>query len=56
MKRALKLLLVSSITTFMLTGCIWNGGRNQVKREKNKYEEIITVGRKRAIPKVAKKR
>lgn len=40
----------------MLSGCIWNGGKNQVKKEKNKYEEIITVGRKRANPKVAKNR
>ncbi|NLZ47948.1 MAG: peptide ABC transporter [Clostridiales bacterium] len=56
MKRALKLLIASSITTFMLSGCIWNGGKNQVRREQNKYEEIITIGRKRANPKVAKNR
>lgn len=40
----------------MLSGCIWNGGKNKVKREKNKYEEIITVAKKRAIPKEAKNR
>ena len=56
MKRGLKLLLVSSITTFMLSGCILNGGKKEVKRERNKYGEIITVGRKRANPKVAKNR